>query len=421
MLRKLIALVGDGWRSDGLRLEPGRTTSGRGRGVAEHDGKEGDILSQEHTREAGRVHRTRPAAPLLRLLGLAFAAALVTLVPLAQAAVSNPKCTAEQGQAYIDEGRYDKAIHEFTCLVNAAPTDVDGYRGRAEAGLLLGRYSDAFRDYTSLTAYVIPVHPDAERTVLDGYAARLATDPGSVSALTGASFARWVFFDYPQAIKLLNRLLELKPDDPYGTLFRGSSRLLKGVSTDLGTADLEQAIALAPTSPDVRFIVADAYTYGQQNPERAFAEAALAFEWGLDTPRIHSLLASALNFFGETETAASHIATHIEQVTTELVPGPPLGSGEKQTLDLVPGRTFEIPVPAIAGETISISTSSKGFRVWDSIAVLRSPDGTPVIGSDDDNAYFAAFDWVAEETGTYLLSVTSFEAVSTGQLIAARG
>ena len=43
------------------------------------------------------------------------------------------------------------------------------------------------------------------------------------------------------------------------------------------------------------------------------------------------------------------------------------------------------------------------------------------VGSDDENAYFDAFDWVAQETGTYTLQVTSFEAVSIGQLIVAQG
>ena len=84
----------------------------------------------------------------------------------------------------------------------------------------------------------------------------------------------------------------------------------------------------------------------------------------------------------------------------------------------MPGRTYEIPVAAIAGETISISTNSPDF--WDSIAVLLAPNGSPVVGSDDTNFYFAAFDWVAEETGTYLLQVTSFESINTGELVVTR-
>jgi hypothetical protein len=127
-----------------------------------------------------------------------------------------------------------------------------------------------------VTSLVTPVHPDAEGAILAGYADRLAVTPEDIPALTGASFARWVFFDYPAAIHLLNRLLDVRPDDVYGKLFRGSSRLLQGAMRAAGSADLDRAITLAPQSADVRFIVADAYTYGQPDPDRAFAEATLA-------------------------------------------------------------------------------------------------------------------------------------------------
>ena len=58
-------------------------------------------------------------------------------------------CSPEQGQIYINEGRYTDAIREFTCVIEGQPTDVEGYRGRIEAELLLGRYSGTFRDYAA--------------------------------------------------------------------------------------------------------------------------------------------------------------------------------------------------------------------------------------------------------------------------------
>lgn len=94
------------------------------------------------------------------------------------------------------------------------------------------------RDYGRVTVRVLPVHPDAASTILAGYAARLAADPENIPALTGASFARWWLFDYAGATHLLNDLLTLRPDDPYGNLLRGSSRLLRG-ATNAGVRDLE--------------------------------------------------------------------------------------------------------------------------------------------------------------------------------------
>ena len=335
--------------------------------------------------------------------------------PAGAIAAPTPTCSVEQGQLFIDQGRYKDAVKEFTCVIDAEPTGVEGYRGRIEAQLLLGRYSDAVRDCTRMTAFVLPVHPDAETTILAGYDDRLAAAPSDIPALTGASFARWWFFDYAQAIHVINQLLALRPSDVYGNLFRGSSRLLRGATPDKGQQDLEFAIALAPDSADVRYIVADAYTYGMPDPVRAFAEASLALQWGLDTPRVHAILATSYNAFGDLASAAAHIKRHLDLVTTALVAAGPIAPGASLSLPLVPGRTYEVAVPVAAGETISIATSSKDF--WDTILVLIAPDGTPVLGSDDANAYFAAFEWTAPQTGTYRLRVSSFEAVNTGDLL----
>src|SRR5262249_345273 len=147
-------------------------------------------------------------------------------------------------------------IREFTCVIKTQPTEVAGYRGRIEAELLIGQYSNALGDNARITALVLPVHPDAKNTMFAGYADRLAVAPQDIPAPTGASFARWTSFDYASAIHLLNQLLDVQPNNPYGNLFRGSSRLLHGSNKVDGVADLEYAITLAPQSADVRFIVA---------------------------------------------------------------------------------------------------------------------------------------------------------------------
>ena len=356
-----------------------------------------------------------------RLSTVILLGALLAAVPgsAAHVAAAGPKCTAEQGQAFINSGQYDKAIQAFSCVIDAGPTDVEGYRGRIEAEALLGRYSDVVRDYQRVMAYVVPVHGDAEVTISDGYAARLAINPTDVRALTGLMTSRWWFYHYIDAIAVADQLLAVSPDNLAGTMFRGSARLLHhGSSKAKGTADVERAIQLAPTSPHVRFLVADAYTYGLPDPQRAFDEASLALDWGLDTPRIHAILATSYAAFGDVEAAAEHIDRSISLVTQTLVPTSPLAVGGSMSLGLVPGRVYSIPVPVTAGQAISLTTSSPD--IWDTIAVLLAPDGTPVVGSDDTNAYFAAFDWVAPTSATYTLKVTSFEAVSTGTLLVER-
>ena len=348
-----------------------------------------------------------------------FAAVVISSVVTEPSAASGERavCSVEEGQALIDEGRYKKAVAEFTCVIEAQPADVGGYRGRIEAQLLLGLYSDALRDYTRVTAYVLPVQPDAANKIYTSYAARLSADPFNVPALTGASFARWYFFQYAQATQLLNTLLSVSPDNVYGNLFRGSSRVLGG-SAVFGVPDLDRAIELAPQSPDVRFIVADAYTYGLPDPGRALTEAAFALNGGLDTPRVHAILGSAWHALGDETLSAWHVARHIDLVTTELLSAPSLAVGVSLDLPLVPGRVYELPVPVVAGETVSISTGSHDY--WDTILVLLGPDGMPVVASDDAKQYDAVLDWTAPATGTYMLRTTFFESVNTGVLTVTR-
>jgi hypothetical protein len=82
--------------------------------------------------------------------------------------VATRQCSLEQRQIYINEGRYREVIREFACVIEAQPTEVEGYRGRSEAELLLGRYSVTF---------ATTPHNRLRAVGLSGYAARLAAVP----------------------------------------------------------------------------------------------------------------------------------------------------------------------------------------------------------------------------------------------------
>jgi tetratricopeptide (TPR) repeat protein len=295
-------------------------------------------------------------------------------------------------------------------------TDLELYVQRAESELLAGSFAEAFATYQrGIVALVAPALPGVARRIDAMYAERLARDGNSLAALSGASFARWVFSDYAGAIELLDVLLTIQPDDVCGTLLRGSSRVLGGGDVTAGQRDLERAIELLPSSPDVRYVVADAYTYGARpDPKRALAEASRALQGGLDTPRVHAILAATHLAFGHHAIAGAHVARHLDLVTTELLTTEPLESGTL-AVALVPGRVWVVPLPATAGATLSVATSSAD--VTDSIAVLLAPDGTALTGSDDDaEGSFAAVSCDAASNGTYRLRVASFEAVETGTL-----
>lgn len=366
------------------------------------------------------MSRKLTVAAVLVTLGCADPGAVTSPDAAPSFVLGNPAaCSAGQGQQFIDAGDYTKAIKEFTCLIDLDPTAVEGYRGRIEAQLLLGEFAEAQRTYTRLTAFAEPVHPDAYQTIVAGYQARLALAPDAIVALTGLSFAHWYFFNYPATMHTISRLLDVESDNLYGNLFQGSSRLLHGTKRAEGVADLEKAIQLNPSSPDVRFIVADAYTYGYlPDAQRAFFEATNALQGGLNTPRVRAIRGASYNAFGNVPAAAAEIAIHFDLVTTELVATSPLTAGSTKTIGLVPGRAYEIPLPVTAGQTVAVATSSKDY--WDTILVLLAPDGTPVLGADDTKGYFAGFEWVAPAGGTYKMRVAFFESVNTGDLLVTR-
>lgn len=292
-------------------------------------------------------------------------------------------------------------------------TDLEAYVRRAETELITGRFAEAFATYQrGIVALIAPVLPGVAMRIDAMYADRLGREGNSLAALSGASFARWVFSDYAGAIELLDVLLTIEPDDVYGTLFRGSSRVLNGADVAAGLCDLERAIELEPSSPDVRYVIADAFTYGARpDPQRALAEANRALDGGLDTPRVHAIVAAMHLAFGDHAIAGAHFARHLDLVTTELRTTEPLESGASLAVDVVPGRVWEVPLPATAGGAISVATTGT-----DSIAVLLAPDGTAVTGGDDEAGSFAAVSWNAASSGTYRLRVASFEAVETGTL-----
>src|SRR5262245_21549163 len=102
-----------------------------------------------------------------------------------------------QGQAQINQGQYEAAITTFTSAIRADPRTVDAYRGRSEAKLMFGRFSDAYNDLYALV--ISALRPSDIMAlgagILAGYDARLGGQP-DVPTLTGASFARWVYFRY---------------------------------------------------------------------------------------------------------------------------------------------------------------------------------------------------------------------------------
>jgi Flp pilus assembly protein TadD len=328
------------------------------------------------------------------------------------------------GQKQIDQGNYDGAIAAYTSAIGLEPKKVDAYCGRAVAKLMLDRYSDAFNDiYAQIVSAVRPrelgpVLKDIVQFFKKGVAGD--KDEKGIPDLAGQSLAHWAYFDYANALPLLDQILRIDPNNTYGILYRGSNHMFLGQEVAAGQADLERAIQLRPNNAQLRHIVADAYTYAQKNLDRAHVEASRALDLGLDTPRIQAILAVVALSRGDLAGGAARFQKHIRSVTKENVSTAALAAGGSMTLDLVPGRTFEIPVRVAAGESLKITTGCPTAQIFDTLLVLLGPDGTPIHANDDFVDYFAGLDWRSTVSGACQLRVTSFEGVSTGPLVVSR-
>lgn len=365
------------------------------------------------------LHRTR-----LTLIALvALIAALVFALPLAgQSDTCAADLSAEQhaadGQSAFEAGDYAAAIAAFTCAIDADPQLVAAYRGRIDASLMSGAFSDALRDYTRLLSVVVPEQPDALEQINADYAAALEADPENIVLLTGYSFDLWRVYDHETAITLIETLNALVPDDVYGILFRGSLHLYAG-DVDEGEADFARALELAPDNPHVHFIIADAYTYALGDLERAADAANTAIELGLDTPRLTAILATSYLVAGDDQTAATYFLRHIGDASSEEIETDPLDVGGALTLDVLPGRAFRIPVEVSEGETLTIVITSVDDAV-DSLLVVLDSDGNPVTANDDSVGFNAGLDWTVPAAGSYTLYLTSFESAGTGEITVTR-
>lgn len=339
-----------------------------------------------------------------------------------------PDCSADldylsEGQTLIDTGAYQEAIEAFTCAIENSPLEVDGYRGRIEARLLAGGYSDAMIDYAALRVQVIPEVPDAIDQIFEYYEGSLASNPENIPLLTGYSFAQWYNFDFEGALVSLETILTLEPDNLYGLLLHGNNKLFVE-DVEAGEADFARVLEIEPESADVYFIMADGYLYALGDLERALEFATMAAEMGLDTPRMDAIFATVYFYLGEEEKALPYYLRHIEQTTLAFVDMDPLEKGQPITIDVTPGQTYRFPVEAAADETLTITAMSEAqageFDEVDSLMLLLAPDGTLVTGNDDNIELNAGFEYTVSEAGTYTLLVASFEGAGTGKILLSR-
>jgi tetratricopeptide (TPR) repeat protein len=263
--------------------------------------------------------------------------------------------TLEQAERAFDAGKYAEAARLFE------KAQQESANCEALFGLGLARYRlkqvdsavISFRtaiqcDPNLIVAYLALGEAYSERSnykeALASYLQALKLNPRNSGALRGAAF----IYDrekVPQkAIELLERLIQVEPNDPQGHVDLGAEYLaignqegseaqfqealrlkpdekaallglgnvyLRKGDADAAIAMLRKVIKLAPNAPEPRFVLGSAYNR-KARYEEALVELTNALRLGLEDPEAYYHLARAYGGLGKTEERSRALAKFSE-------------------------------------------------------------------------------------------------------------
>jgi tetratricopeptide (TPR) repeat protein len=166
-----------------------------------------------------------------------------------------------RGNAYDDQGEYERALDDYGQAVAINPLDADAFNIRGTTYAAVGRYERAIEDFgqaiklnprSSMAfgnrCFAKAVVGQLEQGLADCNEA-LRVKPKNSGALSARGFTHLKLKRYDAAIADYNASLQMAPGDPYSLFGRGIAKLLKG---DLrgGDSDLVAAQSIKPDIGD---------------------------------------------------------------------------------------------------------------------------------------------------------------------------
>ena len=167
------------------------------------------------------------------------------------------KKRAEDGGRHLAAGEYEKAVEEFSAVIDADPENSSALMSRARAYVKLRKRSPALADYTR----VIEIDPENapafhergrvlrrgkmyDRAISD-YTREIGITPRSSPAYNSRGVCHTAKKDYDRAIEDFTRAVELDPGHALAYYNRGVCYRRKGLS-DRAAADFEKYRQLEP-------------------------------------------------------------------------------------------------------------------------------------------------------------------------------
>ena len=127
-----------------------------------------------------------------------------------------------RGNMYLQEGKYDKAIADYSKAIEFNPKDTEAYNARGYLHILTHEYSKAISD-ASMAIQIDPTYANAYDTRAEAY---------------------WNMGEYDKAIAYSNKAIELNANEAYYYRNRGIAYKLKG-EYDEAIVDLQKCIELS--------------------------------------------------------------------------------------------------------------------------------------------------------------------------------
>ncbi len=346
---------------------------------------------------------------------------LVAAIPVA----ANTTCdtTANEmakGQQSLQTADYETALAAFTCAIEADSTQYQPFLGRIQANLLAGYYVNALEDYLFVRARIYhPPNHSLFRDMIAPYNEDLKAAPDDKEQLTMRSFMYWCDLDNFKALKDLNHLLEVDPQNVYGNLLQGAIYVAIG-SLDKASEDFSRALEQDSENPQLLFLIAYVYgSYGQDNHDKKAFEQTTdylnqAVELGFDDPLRYRLQAFIDTGIGTPEQAAADYLKHMNAVSPEIIELGGLTVDEASSFSIAPHQTYQFTLEAQAGHQLFIS--ARGIpHTLDTFIVLLDPHGNPVTSNDDVDTPDSLIDgYQVSESGTYTLLVSTILGYGDG-------
>lgn len=320
-------------------------------------------------------------------------------------------------------GDYDKAIVDYTLFLLLNPTFSQGYFSRGLNYDLAGERNLAIQDLTRALDYTSP-SPEYTASIYfnranlylnqNDFNAALADLNASVEAYPEGADSRLVRARllslqqrYDDALDDYDTLIELQPDSAINYVERGFIRAQLG-EINAALDDYTHAIELNPQDP--QFYVERAMLYNViRNFDSALDDISSAIELNPRNSGFY-LMRGSVNTVADNrvEAASDYLQWMLLNRTREFTASSAVTNDQAFVVEMRPGYMYSIPLMAMAGQEVSVTTSSLSQTPLDPLLVILDVNGEPLVADDDSagNLDAAITDYALPEEGEYTLIIS---------------